>query len=53
MSVAARPSLYAATDWALDGETGLVIGPEAGPVAAYPPSLDTRTITAILALRKP
>ncbi|GAB1818994.1 SDR family NAD(P)-dependent oxidoreductase [Herbidospora sp. RD11066] len=47
-SVAARPSLAAATDPSL--ETGLVIGPRAVPVPAYRPSLDPRTVRAVLAL---
>ncbi|WP_066370548.1 SDR family NAD(P)-dependent oxidoreductase [Herbidospora mongoliensis] len=49
-SVAARPSVFAATDPGLDGETGLVIGPRARPVPAYRPSLDPRTVGAVLAL---
>ncbi|MER8187907.1 SDR family NAD(P)-dependent oxidoreductase [Kitasatospora sp. NPDC094015] len=41
-SVAARPSVLAATDPALDGRTGLLIGPEGRPVPAPRGSTDPR-----------
>ncbi|MEV0352815.1 SDR family NAD(P)-dependent oxidoreductase [Nonomuraea sp. NPDC050680] len=51
-SVAARPSILAATDASLDGQTGLVIGPEARPVAPFRASRDPRTIQAVLRLSR-
>ncbi|GAA1878588.1 hypothetical protein GCM10009753_02190 [Streptantibioticus ferralitis] len=49
-SVAARPSVFAATDVSLDGRTGLVIGPQAHPVPAFRGSTDTRTVNDVLRL---
>ncbi|MFI2184402.1 SDR family NAD(P)-dependent oxidoreductase [Streptomyces sioyaensis] len=49
-SAAARPSIVAATDPALDGQTGLLIGPQARPVPAFRGSTDTRTVADVLRL---
>lgn len=46
-SVAARPSLFAATDASLTGRTGVVIGPRARPVAPFRPAADPRTAEAV------
>ena len=51
-SVAAQPSILAATDASLDGQTGLVIGPEARPVAPFRASRDPRTVQAVLNLSR-
>ncbi|MCX4695440.1 SDR family NAD(P)-dependent oxidoreductase [Streptomyces sp. NBC_01408] len=51
-SVAARPSVVAATDPALDGRTGLLIGPRAHPVAPFRGSTDARTVADVLRLSK-
>ncbi|MFD5617759.1 SDR family NAD(P)-dependent oxidoreductase [Streptomyces yangpuensis] len=46
-SVAARPSITAATDPALTGRTGLVIGPRAEPVAPFRAATDPRVADAV------
>ncbi|MGF1430771.1 SDR family NAD(P)-dependent oxidoreductase [Kitasatospora sp. LaBMicrA B282] len=46
-SVAARPSIAAATDPALAGRTGLVIGPQAHPVAPFRAATDQRIAEAV------
>ncbi|WP_299538334.1 SDR family NAD(P)-dependent oxidoreductase [uncultured Streptomyces sp.] len=46
-SVAARPSITAATDQALAGRTGLVIGPQAHPVAPFRAATDPRLVKAV------
>lgn len=51
-SVAARPSVTAATDPALDGDTGLLIGPEGRPVPAYRGSTDARIVAEVLGLSR-
>jgi NAD(P)-dependent dehydrogenase (short-subunit alcohol dehydrogenase family) len=51
-SVAARPSVFAATDASLDGQTGLLIGPEATPVPAFRGSTDPQNVDNILRLSR-
>jgi NAD(P)-dependent dehydrogenase (short-subunit alcohol dehydrogenase family) len=51
-SVAARSSVVAATDPALDGRTGLLIGPQATPVPAFRGSTDPRTVEGVLRLSR-
>ncbi|MGW5098710.1 SDR family NAD(P)-dependent oxidoreductase [Streptomyces nodosus] len=51
-SEAAKPSVAAATDPALDGRTGLLIGPQARPAPPFRGSTDPRTITAVLKLSR-
>lgn len=51
-SVAAQSSVFAATDASLDGQTGLVIGPEARPVPAFRGTTDPRAIDDILSLSR-
>ncbi|MFI7501709.1 SDR family NAD(P)-dependent oxidoreductase [Streptomyces sp. NPDC049687] len=51
-SVAARPSIAAATDVSLDGQTGLLIGPDATPVRAFRGSTDPRTVNDVLRLSR-
>ncbi|MER5473111.1 SDR family NAD(P)-dependent oxidoreductase [Streptomyces sp. NPDC002685] len=46
-STAARPSIVAATDDALTGRTGVVIGPEARPVAPFRPATDRHVARAV------
>ncbi|MEV6250664.1 SDR family NAD(P)-dependent oxidoreductase [Streptomyces sp. NPDC051742] len=46
-SAAARPSIVAATDDALIGKTGVVIGPQARPVAPFRPATDRRVAEAV------
>ncbi|MFE3876298.1 SDR family NAD(P)-dependent oxidoreductase [Kitasatospora sp. NPDC059146] len=46
-SVAAKPSIFAATDASLAGRTGVVIGPRAQPVAPFPAATDPRTAEAV------
>ncbi|MCX4546074.1 SDR family NAD(P)-dependent oxidoreductase [Streptomyces sp. NBC_01565] len=46
-SVAARPSIVAATDEALTGRTGIVIGAEATPVAPFRAATDPRVAAAV------
>ncbi|MGV9271041.1 SDR family NAD(P)-dependent oxidoreductase [Kitasatospora sp. NPDC003701] len=46
-SVAARPSVFAATDGSLTGRTGLVIGPRVRPVAPFRPAADPRVAEAV------
>ncbi|WP_329611562.1 SDR family NAD(P)-dependent oxidoreductase [Kitasatospora herbaricolor] len=46
-SAAARPSIVAATDDALSGRTGVVIGPRARPVAPFRPATDRRVAEAV------
>ncbi|WP_327135102.1 SDR family NAD(P)-dependent oxidoreductase [Streptomyces sp. NBC_01343] len=46
-SVAARPSIVAATDRALTGRTGLVIGARATPVAPFRAATDPRITRAV------
>ncbi|MER6696571.1 SDR family NAD(P)-dependent oxidoreductase [Streptomyces fimicarius] len=51
-SVAARPSVFAATDASLDGRTGLLIGPEARPVPLFRGAADPRAIENVLRLSR-
>ncbi|WP_030916631.1 SDR family NAD(P)-dependent oxidoreductase [Streptosporangium amethystogenes] len=51
-SLAARSSVLAAADASLDGRTGLVIGPEARPVAPFRPVTDSRMAEAVLRLSR-
>ncbi|MFC5663722.1 SDR family NAD(P)-dependent oxidoreductase [Kitasatospora misakiensis] len=51
-SVAAEPSVVAATDPSLDGRTGLIIGPRTQPVPAPRASTDPRTVGAVLRLSR-
>ncbi|MFD0021265.1 SDR family NAD(P)-dependent oxidoreductase [Streptomyces sp. NPDC058382] len=51
-SVAARSSVFAATDPSLDGRTGLLIGPEARPVPLFRGAADPRIIDSVLALSR-
>jgi NAD(P)-dependent dehydrogenase (short-subunit alcohol dehydrogenase family) len=46
-SAAARPSITAASDPALAGRTGLVIGPQARPVAPFGAATDPRLVDAV------
>ncbi|GHB61523.1 hypothetical protein GCM10010347_34630 [Streptomyces cirratus] len=46
-SVAARPSIVAATDAALTGRTGIVIGAQASPVAPFRAATDPRIARAV------
>lgn len=46
-SVAARPSVFAATDSSLAGRTGVVIGPQARPVAPFRAARDPRVAAAV------
>ncbi|MFF3679671.1 SDR family NAD(P)-dependent oxidoreductase [Streptomyces sp. NPDC002120] len=46
-SVAARPSIVAATDPALTGRTGVVIGSRARPVRPFRPATDPRLAAAV------
>jgi len=46
-SVAARPSIVAATDESLTGRTGLVIGPKATPVPPFRTATDPRVAAAV------
>ncbi|MFF5205011.1 SDR family NAD(P)-dependent oxidoreductase [Streptosporangium sp. NPDC000396] len=46
-SVAAKPSIVAATDDALTGRTGVVIGPQARPVAPFRAATDPRIAEAV------
>ncbi|WP_055585615.1 SDR family NAD(P)-dependent oxidoreductase [Streptacidiphilus griseoplanus] len=46
-SVAARPSIVAATDEVLTGRTGVVIGPQARPVAPFRAATDHRLAQAV------
>ncbi|MER5929253.1 SDR family NAD(P)-dependent oxidoreductase [Streptomyces sp. NPDC002054] len=46
-SVAAKPSILAATDGSLTGRTGVVIGPRAHPVAPFRPATDPRIAEAV------
>ncbi|MEU1401935.1 SDR family NAD(P)-dependent oxidoreductase [Streptomyces sp. NPDC005728] len=50
--LAARSSIVAATDPALDGRTGLLIGPEALPVPAFRGSTDPRIVADVLRLSR-
>ncbi|GII81540.1 hypothetical protein Sru01_65220 [Sphaerisporangium rufum] len=51
-ATAARSSITAATDAALHGRTGLVIGPRTRPVPPYPPSRDPRIVRNVLELSR-
>lgn len=51
-SAAAKPSIVAATDPTLDGQTGLIIGPQTHPVPAFRASTDPRTVTGVLRLSR-
>ncbi|MFC7327906.1 hypothetical protein [Marinactinospora rubrisoli] len=51
-SVAARPSIVAATDASLDGRTGLLIGPRAASVPVFRGSTDPRTVNDVLRLSR-
>ncbi|GHE10704.1 SDR family NAD(P)-dependent oxidoreductase [Streptomyces alanosinicus] len=46
-SLAARSSVFAATDGSLAGRTGLVIGPQAHPVAPFRPATDPHVAEAV------
>ncbi|MEU3824957.1 SDR family NAD(P)-dependent oxidoreductase [Streptomyces sp. NPDC029080] len=46
-SLAARPSVFAATDGSLAGRTGVVIGPRALPVDPFRAATDPRTAEAV------
>ncbi|MDT0466618.1 SDR family NAD(P)-dependent oxidoreductase [Streptomyces gibsoniae] len=46
-SVAAKPSIFAANDGSLTGRTGVVIGPQAHPVAPFRPATDPRIAEAV------
>lgn len=46
-SVAARPSLFAATDASLTDRTGIVIGPGARPIAPFRAATDPRVAEAV------
>ncbi|MGW4516204.1 SDR family NAD(P)-dependent oxidoreductase [Streptomyces sp. NPDC004393] len=46
-SVAAKPSIFAATDGSLTGRAGVVIGPRAHPVAPFRPATDPRIAEAV------
>ncbi|GAA1202129.1 SDR family NAD(P)-dependent oxidoreductase [Streptomyces hebeiensis] len=51
-SVAASPSVFAATDASLDGRTGVLIGPDTRPVAVFRGADDPRTIEKVLELSR-
>ncbi|MFJ8825505.1 SDR family NAD(P)-dependent oxidoreductase [Streptomyces sp. NPDC102467] len=51
-SDAARPSIFAATDASLDGQTGLLIGPEIRPVPAFRGATDPQAIENVLRLSR-
>ncbi|MGN9785100.1 SDR family NAD(P)-dependent oxidoreductase [Nonomuraea sp. ZG12] len=51
-AVAARPSLLAAADASLNGQTGLVIGPQARPIAPFRPATDPHMTQAVLRLSR-
>ncbi|MEU9991065.1 SDR family NAD(P)-dependent oxidoreductase [Streptomyces sp. NPDC048045] len=51
-SVAARSSVVAATDSSLDGQTGVLIGPEARPVPVFRGSTDPGTVNDVLRLSR-
>jgi AcrR family transcriptional regulator len=51
-SVAASPSVFAATDASLDGQTGVLIGPGARPVPVFRGADDLRTIEKVLDLSR-
>ncbi|MFD8732724.1 SDR family NAD(P)-dependent oxidoreductase [Streptomyces sp. NPDC059611] len=51
-SVAARSSVFAATDASLDGRTGLLVGPEARPVPLFRGADDPRTVENVLRLSR-
>lgn len=51
-SMAARSSVFAATDASLDGRTGVLVGPEARPVPLFRGATDPRTIENILELSR-
>ncbi|MET7532749.1 SDR family NAD(P)-dependent oxidoreductase [Streptomyces goshikiensis] len=46
-SAAAKPSVFAATDGSLTGRTGIVIGPQAQPVAPFRPATDPRIAQSV------
>ncbi|MFJ8630776.1 SDR family NAD(P)-dependent oxidoreductase [Streptomyces sp. NPDC093568] len=46
-SVAAQPSVFAATDDSLSGRTGVVVGPQAQPVPPFRPATDPRIADAV------
>ncbi|MGW7525992.1 SDR family NAD(P)-dependent oxidoreductase [Streptomyces sp. NPDC054783] len=46
-SLAAKSSIFAATDGSLDGRTGVVIGPRAHPVTPFRPAADPRIAEAV------
>ncbi|QFZ24611.1 SDR family NAD(P)-dependent oxidoreductase [Saccharothrix syringae] len=51
-SVAAKPSVFAATDASLEGRTGVVVGPAARPVPPFGPATDPRVAAAVLRLSR-
>lgn len=51
-SLAARSSVFAATDISLNGQTGVLIGPEARPVPAFRGATDPQTIEKVLGLSR-
>jgi NAD(P)-dependent dehydrogenase (short-subunit alcohol dehydrogenase family) len=46
-SAAARPSIFAGTAAALEGRTGVVIGPDGQPVAPFRPATERRIVAAV------
>lgn len=51
-SSAARSSVFAATDISLDGQTGLLIGPEARPAPAFRGADDPQTTSGPRTVRR-
>ncbi|MGY1994955.1 SDR family NAD(P)-dependent oxidoreductase [Streptomyces rochei] len=51
-SVAASPSVFAATDGSLDGQTGVLIGPGVRPTPVFRAADDPRTIAKVLELSR-
>lgn len=51
-SMAAASSVFAATDASLDGQTGVLIGPEARPVPVFGGAEDSLTIERVLKLSR-
>lgn len=46
-SVAAKPSIFAATDDSLTGRTGIVIGPQAHPITPFRAATDPHIAEAV------
>ncbi|MER5719079.1 TetR/AcrR family transcriptional regulator [Streptomyces sp. NPDC002132] len=51
-SVAAQPSIAAATDASLDGRTGVLIGPQARPVPVFRGATDPQVVENVLKLSR-